>query len=175
MSLFQRVVFRLPLIALLTSPLGLAACGNDSSSADSGEAAATDSQSTATAEPAASEPAAALPQDESGAAPPGSGIATDKPYVVIIFPDSSTEYETELAAAMRRAQERKPGFALDLAAVAPTSGSPEQLEDNSKLALSRDDEVMSSLNSLGISRDRINLVTYSAQEVDNVEIRLYIR
>jgi hypothetical protein len=170
MSLFQRRVFPLTLAPLFAAALGLAACSNGSSTAENGETAAEAPEATA-----ASEPAAPLPQDESGAAPPGSGIATGKPYVVIRFPDGSTDYETELAAAIRKAQERKPGFALDLAAVSPTSGSPDELESNSKQALSRADQVIASLGSLGVSRDRINLVSYSAQELDSIEIRLYIR
>ena len=62
-----------------------------------------------------------------------------------------------------------------MAAVSPTSGSPEELEDNSKQALARADQVIGSLAGLGVGRDRINLVTYSAQELDVIEIRLYIR
>jgi hypothetical protein len=172
MSLSQRVVFQIFLPALL---LGLAACNSGGSPAGDDGAATSDEQSAATGEPAASEPAAPLPTDESGAAPPGSGIATGKPFVVILFPDGSTDYETELAAAIRKAGERKPGFALDLAAVSPTSGSPEELQDNSKQTLARADQVIGSLASLGVGRDRINLVTYSAQESDVIEIRLYIR
>jgi hypothetical protein len=172
MSLSQRVVFQIFLPALL---LGLAACSNGGNPADDGSAATSDEPSAAASEPAASAPEAPLPADESGAAPPGSGIATGKPFVVIFFPDSSTEYETELAAAIRKAQERKPGFALDLAAVSPTSGSPEELQDTSKQALARADQVIGSLASLGVGRDRINLVSYSAQESDVIEIRLYIR
>ncbi|MFM9843945.1 MAG: hypothetical protein ACKVOI_13350 [Dongiaceae bacterium] len=172
MSLSQRVVFQIFLPALL---LGLAACSAGGNSADDGAAATSGDQSAAATEPAASEPSAPLPADESAAAPPGSGIATGKPFVVIFFPDGGTDYETDLAAAIRKAQERKPGFALDLAAVSPTSGSPEELQDNSKQALARADQVIQSLGSLGVGRDRINLVTYSAQESDSVEIRLYIR
>jgi type IV pilus biogenesis protein CpaD/CtpE len=175
MSLSQRAVFHVSLALTAASLLGLAACSNGGSSADESSAAASETQSAAAGEPTASEPAAPLPQDESGAAPPGSGIATGKPFVVILFPDGNTDYETELAAAIRKAQERKPGFALDLAAVSPTSGSPEELQDNSRQALARADEVIQSLSALGVGRDRINLVTYSAQESSSIEIRLYIR
>ena len=172
MSLSQRIVFQIFLPALL---LGLAACSSGSNSASDGAATTSDEPSAAASEPAVSEPEAPLPTDQSGAAPPGSGIATGKPFVVIFFPDGGTDYETELAAAIRKAQERKPGFALDMAAVSPTSGSPEELEDNSKQALARADQVIGSLAGLGVGRDRINLVTYSAQESDVIEIRLYIR
>jgi outer membrane protein OmpA-like peptidoglycan-associated protein len=126
--------------------------------------AATDSGSTAPAVP-----------DESAAAPPGSGIATGKPFVVIRFPNGGTEYEAELAAALREAAARKPGFAVDMAAVAPSAGSPEGLAASSALALNRADEVMQSLGTLGVPRDRINLVSYSSPDADVIEIRLYIR
>ena len=106
MSLSQRVVFQIFLPALL---LGLAACSNGGNSAGDGYAPP---HPTNNPPPPANRlqasPTAPLPTDESGAAPPGSGIATGTPFVVIFFPDSNTDYETELAAAIRKAQERKP-------------------------------------------------------------------
>ena len=153
--------------------LALAGCqsGGGDKAADEGtaasDAAPAGTESTESAAPAAS--------DESAAAPPGSGIATGKPFVVIRFPNGGTEYETELAAALRKAKERKPGFALDMAAVAPSAGSPEALKDSTAKALDRADEVMQSLGTMGVPRDRVNLVSYSSPDADVIEIRLYIR
>src|SRR5262245_44926080 len=119
--------------------------------------------------------AAPAAPDESTAAPPGSGIATGTPFVVIRFPNGSTEYETELAAALREAKERKPGFALDMAAVAPSADSPEALKDSTAKALGRADEVMQNLGAMGVTRVRVSLVSSSSPDADVIEIRLYIR
>lgn len=163
-------IYRALAVALL---LALPGCqsGGDGKPAEEGTAAS-DSAPAGTESTESAAPAVA---DESAAAPPGSGIATGRPFVVIRFPTSSTEYETELAAALRKAKERKPGFALDMAAVAPSAGSPEALKDSTAQALARADEVMQSLGTMGVPRDRVHLVSYSSPDADVTEIRLYIR
>jgi hypothetical protein len=150
------------------------ASASESTSADTADAAATAGESTAS-ESTASESTVAVTPDESAAGPPGSGIATGRPFVVIRFPDGGTEYETELSAAVRLAQERKPGFAVDMAAVAPSAGSPKALKDSIDATLGRADAVIQSLSSMGVGRDRIHLVSYSSPDADVTEIRLYIR
>jgi hypothetical protein len=155
------------------------ASASESTSADTADAAATAGESTASestaSESTASESTVAVTPDESAAGPPGSGIATGRPFVVIRFPDGGTEYETELSAAVRLAQERKPGFAVDMAAVAPSAGSPKALKDSIDATLGRADAVIQSLSSMGVGRDRIHLVSYSSPDADVTEIRLYIR
>lgn len=177
-QILQPHPFHRRLAAAAVLLLALAACESGGSGTEepaaSSEPASEDSAA-ATGESAASESTAAVTPDDSAAGPPGSGIATGTPFVVIRFPDSSTEYETELSAAVRRAQERKPGFAIDMAAVAPSAGSPEALKDSIDATLGRADQVIQSLSGLGIGRDRIHLVSYSSPDADVTEIRLYIR
>jgi len=168
---------RLAAVAAAAALLFLAACESGGGGNEE-PAAASESTSADTADSSdstAGESTAAVTPDESPAEPPGSGIAGGTPFVVIRFPNGGTEYETELSAAMRRAQERKPGFALDMAAVAPTGGSPEALKQSNDQALARADDVIQSLSTLGIGRDRIHLVSYSGPDADVIEIRLYIR
>lgn len=159
-----------PVALALLLALSLPACG----SGGNGPSAAEEPQDPAaeTAAAAESEPAA---PDESAAGPPGSGIATGRPYLVILFPGGGVDYEEQLAAAMRQAQARKPGFALDMAAVAPSAASPETLKDNAAQARARAAQVMDSLAALGIGRDRVHLVSYTISKSDAIEIRLYIR
>ncbi|HEY7687222.1 MAG TPA: hypothetical protein VH835_00940 [Dongiaceae bacterium] len=171
----RAVPARLPLAAAAALLLALSACESGGGNGNGAEESAAEPTAAGAAESAAADMAAAVTQDESAAAPPGSGIATNRPFVVILFPDGSVDYETELRATMRRAQERKPGFALDMAAVAPSVGTIEELNDNARQALARADQVMQSLGTMGIGRDRINLVTYSSPDTDVTEIRLYIR
>lgn len=157
--------------------LALAACESGGSGTEepaASESTSADSAATASDSAASKSTAAATP-DDSAAGPPGSGIAAGTPFVVIRFPDGSTEYETELSAAVHRAQERKPGFALDMAAVAPSAGSPEALKESIDGTLARADQVIQSLSGMGIGRDRIHLVSYSSPDADVTEIRLYIR
>src|SRR5262245_13852629 len=80
-------VIRRP-VAVAALLFALAACQSD------GDAPADEGTAVSNEAPAI-EPAAPAP-NESAAAPPGSGIATGTPFVVIRFPDNSTEYETEL-------------------------------------------------------------------------------
>jgi type IV pilus biogenesis protein CpaD/CtpE len=112
---------------------------------------------------------------EGQAGPPGSGLATGRPYVVIRFPDSSTDYQDELANAVRRAVERKPNVAFDLVAVTPRSGSAGDLEENTRKAKQQAAEVLQSLLSLGIGADRIAVAAWTGQPTKVNEIRLYIR
>jgi hypothetical protein len=139
---------------------------------DAGDAApATDSGDDG--DQAAAEPSAA--PDEAAAGPPGSGLATGRPYVVIRFPDSSVDYEEELATAVRRALERRPHVAFDLVAVTPRASTAEDLADDTERARQQAAEVLDFLASLGIGADRVSVGAWTGQPTKVNEIRLYIR
>jgi hypothetical protein len=151
--------------------------------------------STPPAEPqAASEPAPAAPATEAprtaaapepapsqtagGAAdvhPPGSGLATGRPYVVIRFTESSIDYEKTLAEAVKRAVARKPNLAFDLVAVTPRAGTADELAELTNQAHAEAEAVMKSLSALGIGPERVSMMTWTGQPTDVNEIRLYIR
>jgi hypothetical protein len=123
---------------------------------------------------AAAEPAAVVPND-GAAGPPGSGLATGRPYVVIRFPESSVDYEEELATAVRRALERRPHVAFDLVAVTPRASTAEDLADDTERARQQAAEVLDFLSSLGIGADRVSVGAWTGQPTKVNEIRLYIR
>ncbi len=125
------------------------------------------------AEPAAIPETA--PAGGSMAGPPGSGIATGRPYVVIRFTESDVDYQPALAEAVRAAVARKPGLAFDLVAVTPAAASADDLADNAARARGQADDVMQSLAGMGIGRDRVSVASWNGLPSDVNEIRLYIR
>ena len=127
---------------------------------------------------AAPQPAPAQTAAGAGAGdvhPPGSGLATGRPYVVIRFTESSIDYEKTLAEAVKRAVARKPNLAFDLVAVTPRAGTADELADLTNQAHAEAEAVMKSLSALGIGPERVSMMTWTGQPTDVNEIRLYIR
>jgi hypothetical protein len=160
---------------ILVAAALLGACTHPASQASAGNGDGLDGVAPAAggAEAAAS---TAVTPDTSSAGPPGSGIASgEPPYVVIRFPDSSVDYQSSLAEAVRRAKERKPNLAFDLVALTPPAQSADDLVDAAKEAQDRAQGVVNSLGGMGIPADRVNIVTWTGQASGTDEIRLYIR
>jgi hypothetical protein len=129
-----------------------------------------------TPSPSPPQPALAVaPSTPAGVGPPGSGLATGRPYVVIRFTDDAGDYQPALAAAVRRAVERRPNVAFDLVAVTPRAGNAEDLADDKAEAEAQAAAVMKSLADLGIGPDRVSMRAWTGQPTDVNEIRLYIR
>jgi hypothetical protein len=162
----------LPVTALVAAGLLLAACAKPASQASAGNGDGLDGIAPAAGN---GEAAAAPAPDSSPPGPPGSGIAGGEPYVVIRFPDSSVDYQSSLAEAVRRAKERKPNLAFDLVALTPPAQSADDLADAAKEAQDRAQGVVKSLGGMGIPADHVNIVTWTGQSTDVDEIRLYIR
>ena len=123
----------------------------------------------------AAAPQAQPPQTADGAAPPGSGLATGRPYVVIRFTETTVDYEKALAEAVKRAVALKPDLAFDMVAVTPRAGTAEELADLTEKAHAEAAAVMKSLSALGIGPERVSMMTWTGQPTDVNEIRLYIR
>jgi hypothetical protein len=161
-------------ITLIAAGLLLGACTHPASQASAGNGAGLDGIAPAAGN--AEEAASTAPApDTSQPGPPGSGIAGGEPYVVIRFPDSSVDYQSSLAEAVRRAKERKPNLAFDLVAVTPRAGTAEELADLTEQAHAEAAAVMKSLSNLGIGPERVSIMTWTGQPTDVNEIRLYIR
>jgi hypothetical protein len=94
---------------------------------------------------------------------------------VIRFTDDAGDYQPALAAAVRRAVERRPNVAFDLVAVTPRAGNAEDLADDKAEAEAQAAAVMKSLADLGIGPDRVSMRAWTGQPTDVNEIRLYIR
>ncbi|HZF36129.1 MAG TPA: hypothetical protein VE914_20190 [Candidatus Angelobacter sp.] len=155
-----------------TAPAAPEATSGNTASAPTPPAA--DAPSTAAVQQAG-QPAPAGGAETSGVLPPGSGLATGRPYVVIRFTESSVDYEKALSEAVKRAVARKPNLAFDLVAVTPRAGTAEELADLTDKAHAEADSVMKSLSALGIGPERVSMMTWTGQPTDVNEIRLYIR
>jgi DNA polymerase-3 subunit gamma/tau len=138
--------------------------------------ATTDPATTDTPPMAAAQPEPSQSATSAGdVPPPGSGLATGRPYVVIRFTESSVDYEKALSEAVKRAVARRPNLAFDLVAVTPRAGTAEELADLTEQAHAEAAAVMKSLNELGIGPERVSMMTWTGQPTDVNEIRLYIR
>jgi len=107
--------------------------------------------------------------------PPGSGIATGRPLVVIRFDRDNPDYEQALFAAVSATLDRRPNAAFDLVAVAPAVGTPAQVSLNTSKARRSADKVMRSLTSMGLSPDRVSLSTMTSATAQTNEVHLYVR
>jgi hypothetical protein len=131
--------------------------------------------STASAPPVAT---AARPRAEAAAPRPraeaSNGDGTH-PLVVIRFDRPDVVYEQALYTAVSRALERKPSATFELVAVAPNAGNSAQVAVNANASKRNAENVMRSLTSMGLPADRVSLSATTSPEVENNEVRIYVR
>ncbi len=108
-------------------------------------------------------------------APPGTGLVSGRPLVVIRFDRSDVKYEQALYQAANAALARRPNAAFDLVAVAPAIGTPAQVALNSDIARTNADKVMRSLLNMGLPADRLSLSQVTDPNVQTNEVHLYVR
>jgi hypothetical protein len=107
--------------------------------------------------------------------PPGTGLVSGRPLVVIRFDRSDVKYEQALYQAANAALARRPNAAFDLVAVAPAIGTPAQVALNSDIARTNADKVMRSLLNMGLPADRLSLSQVTDPNVQTNEVHLYVR
>jgi hypothetical protein len=125
--------------------------------------------------PASPSTAALSPQQPHVAGPAGTGLASGRPFVVIRFDDPGVEYEQRLYEAVSAALARSPNVAFDLVGVAPATGSPEELAQNSEAARASMEKVRQSLLNMGLPADRVSVTQLTDPNVASNEVRLYVR
>jgi TolA-binding protein len=106
---------------------------------------------------------------------PGSGIATGRPLVVIRFDTAEVDYEPALFSAVSAALDRRPNAAFDVAAVSPASGSESQLVADIEAARVHADDVLRSLASMGLTEDRVSIISVVSPEVQDNEVHVFVR
>lgn len=106
---------------------------------------------------------------------PGSGIATGRPLVVIRFDRGQVDYEPALFSAVSAALDRRPNAAFDVAAVSPASGSEAQLVADIEAARLHADAVLRSLASMGLTEDRVSIISVVSPEVQDNEVHVFVR
>ena len=109
--------------------------------------------------------------------PDGRMIAASgrRPLVVIRFDRPDVPYQQALYTAVKKAQERKPSAHFDLVAVAPSNGSPAQVQ----LAQSRSkryaQDVLRTLSDMGLPSDMVSLSATTSGSTATNEVHIYVR
>jgi hypothetical protein len=109
--------------------------------------------------------------------PDGRMIAASgrRPLVVIRFDRPDVPYQQALYTAVKKAQERKPSAHFDLVAVAPSNGSPAQVQ----LAQSRSkryaQDVLRTLSDMGLPSDMVSLSATTSGSTSTNEVHIYVR
>ncbi len=117
--------------------------------------------------PAPGQPRAAAPRPQAAA---GGG-----PLVVIRFDRPDVSYEQALYTAVSRALERKPSATFELVAVAPNAGNSAEVAVNANASKRNAENVMRSLTSMGLPADRVSLSATTSGDIQNNEVRVYVR
>ena len=117
--------------------------------------------------PAPAQPRAAAPRPQAAA---GGG-----PLVVIRFDRPDVSYEQALYTAVSRALERKPSATFELVAVAPNAGNSAEVAVNANASKRNAENVMRSLTSMGLPADRVSLSATTSGDIQNNEVRVYVR
>ena len=106
---------------------------------------------------------------------PGSGLATGRPLVVIRFDTADVDYEPALLSAVSAALDRRPNAAFDVAAVSPAAGSEAQMSASVAEARRYADEVARALADMGLTEDRVSVISVVSPEVPDNEVHVFVR
>lgn len=107
--------------------------------------------------------AAALPE-------PGA-----RPLVVIRFDRPDVPYEESLYNAVSQALERRPGARFEIVAVAPGSANPATAIVGANASKQNAENVRRSLVNMGLPADRMSLSATSNADLQDGEVRVYVR
>ena len=121
--------------------------------------------------------AAPYPPQRASAPRPQAAVSDGDthPLVVIRFDRPDVSYEQALYTAVSRALERKPSATFELVAVAPNAGNSAQVAVNANASKRNAESVMRSLTSMGLPADRVSLSATTSGEIQNNEVRVYVR
>ncbi len=101
-------------------------------------------------------------------------LAGRRPLVVIRFDRASVAYEQALYNAVSRSLERRPNATFELVAVAPASGGAARVALNSNKARRNAENVMRSLQRMGLPPQRIAVSARTSQAAQSNEVHLYL-
>ncbi|MBF0562060.1 MAG: hypothetical protein HQL37_08575 [Alphaproteobacteria bacterium] len=106
---------------------------------------------------------------------PVSGLAGQKPLVLIRFNRPNVAYEQALYQAIGRALERRPSATFDLVAVTPSTDSPGKMALNANAARRNAEAVLRSIQNMGLPSDRIRLSAMNSPDATTSEVHIYVR
>lgn len=119
--------------------------------------------------------ASATPGLAPARASPLTGIGERRPLMVIRFDRPNVPYQQALYTAVKRALERRPDATFDLVAVTPNAGTPAQVALHTDASKRNAEDVMRSLNNMGLPGDRISLSATTSAGVTVNEVQIYVR
>jgi TolA-binding protein len=102
-------------------------------------------------------------------------LAARRPLVVIRFDRPDVEYQQALYTAVNRALERRPNAMFDVVAVAPSRGSPAQAAATTSTARRNAENVLRSLNNMGLPASRVSMSATNSAEAATPEVHIYVR
>lgn len=97
-----------------------------------------------------------------------------RPLVVIRFDRQNVAYDQAVYNAVSRALERQPSASFELVAVAPSDGSAARVALNSNQARRNAENVLRTLQRMGLPPNRVSLSARSSNSVQTNEVHLYI-
>ncbi|OPZ79166.1 MAG: hypothetical protein BWY78_00206 [Alphaproteobacteria bacterium ADurb.Bin438] len=97
-------------------------------------------------------------------------ISGKRALVTIRFDKRNVSYEQALFQAVKRALEKKSSVEFDLVGITPISGSTKGVD-----AKNSTDRVYKSLLNMGVPTNRIKVANITSSEVNNVEVRLFVK
>lgn len=104
-----------------------------------------------------------------------SGVATERPLVVIRFDRDNVDYQQPLFTALSEALERRPQANFELIAITPDRGTPAQVALNASASRRNAEDVLRTLSEMGLPRDRVGVSATSSAEALTSEVHVYVR
>ncbi len=105
---------------------------------------------------------------------PAAQVGRTQPLVVIRF-DGDVQYQQPLYDAVSRTLDRRPNAGFDVVAVAPQTGNQAQTALNRAKARRSAEQVLRSLNEMGLPPNRVSLSATTSADVTTNEVHVYIR
>jgi hypothetical protein len=108
-----------------------------------------------------------------GSAP--ANVSGKRALVIIRFDRDDVAYREQLYAALSQALERKPEATFDVVSVAPSSGTPAQLQLSQNKARQSAQNVVRAMSDMGMPAGRIRLSSLTSDEVNGNEVHVYVK
>jgi len=116
-----------------------------------------------------------LMQPASAPAPAMAAPAGPRPLVKIRFDKPNVNYEQPVFMAVSEAMERYPQSTFEVVAVHPASGNAAQVAIESTRSRRNAEQVLRTLNQMGLQADKIDLSYMPSQDVASSEVHIFIR
>ena len=108
-------------------------------------------------------------------AAPYNAVSSDAALVTIRFDRPNVNYEGALYAAVKSALDRRPDASFDIVAVAPAGATPGEQALNATTAQRNAEQVMRSLNNMGLPAGRVRLSASTTATSRTGEVQVFVR